>query len=520
MNLKPIKKESMDMIITTSKYVLQIFLCSIVAICNAKAGMREIELYQDEVLARADRDKAYVCIGEDANALVEVMRSIVSLADSHDVVCAMQAVLASVEQDDHTVSRDMLCEALEKEARALLEKHHARIAHDATLQNLVADLDAACELVASGALAVTDVQACGDDYGLTRGIKSKIFSRITVRRSATVGSLYVLGDEVVGGDLRVGGMIVGGDTGLNNLSVSGSSVHSTLMVIGDLTVGGLIVSGVPFTRAFVQGGNSFGEPAILGTNDAESLHFETSGTQRMQISNAGAVTINPPTSGVALTVNAATHAIGFVVQGNGSARAATITAGTSTGGGLLVRSGTGAGVPLEVTAATGQGNVATFIGNSNAATALTITPGLNRVGLTIEGSGTAAGLKVFDAAQVNTNHTYPLIAGGTQVTAGTFAPVFGQASTSHIGAPRMIWASVSADSMLVSQSGGILTVGHTGPGVYPITYDTFGATAPVVLVTAAPGSFAYASGATNTGVTVVTTPADADFSILIIGLAS
>ena len=41
------------------------------------------------------------------------------------------------------------------------------------------------------------------------------------------------------------------------------------------------------TNAFVQGGNSFGTQALLGTNDNQNLAFETSGSIRMFISSSG-----------------------------------------------------------------------------------------------------------------------------------------------------------------------------------------------------------------------------------------
>jgi hypothetical protein len=45
------------------------------------------------------------------------------------------------------------------------------------------------------------------------------------------------------------------------------------------------------TNAFVQNGNSFGAQALLGTNDNQSLAFETSGSVRMFISSSGNVGI-------------------------------------------------------------------------------------------------------------------------------------------------------------------------------------------------------------------------------------
>jgi hypothetical protein len=65
------------------------------------------------------------------------------------------------------------------------------------------------------------------------------------------------------------------------------------------------------TNAFVQGGNSFGATAVLGTNDAQSLQFEANGTVRMTITgssgNIGIGTANP---GATLSVVGSTNIVG------------------------------------------------------------------------------------------------------------------------------------------------------------------------------------------------------------------
>ena len=60
------------------------------------------------------------------------------------------------------------------------------------------------------------------------------------------------------------------------------------------------------TNAFVQGGNSFGATALLGTNDNQSLAFETSGSTRMLIDSSGSIGIGTltPTSGSLIIVGA------------------------------------------------------------------------------------------------------------------------------------------------------------------------------------------------------------------------
>ena len=56
------------------------------------------------------------------------------------------------------------------------------------------------------------------------------------------------------------------------------------------------------TNAFVQNGNSFGITALLGTNDNQSLAFETSGSTRMFISSSGNVGIGTTSSAYNLEV--------------------------------------------------------------------------------------------------------------------------------------------------------------------------------------------------------------------------
>jgi len=63
----------------------------------------------------------------------------------------------------------------------------------------------------------------------------------------------------------------------------------------------------PSGNAFVQGGNSFGTTALLGTNDANSLAFETNGSTRMTINSGGQVGIGVSPVSYYKTYIAETH---------------------------------------------------------------------------------------------------------------------------------------------------------------------------------------------------------------------
>lgn len=57
------------------------------------------------------------------------------------------------------------------------------------------------------------------------------------------------------------------------------------------------------TNAFVQGGNSFGTTAVLGTNDNQDLVFRTNGSTKMLISGSGVGIGKTPQSGFSLDAN-------------------------------------------------------------------------------------------------------------------------------------------------------------------------------------------------------------------------
>ena len=94
----------------------------------------------------------------------------------------------------------------------------------------------------------------------------------------------------------------------NTLTFNATTNILTATASQALTASFINVTG---SNAFVQGGNSFGTTAILGTNDAQSLQFEANGTVRMTITgsngNIGIGTANP---GATLSVVGSTDIVG------------------------------------------------------------------------------------------------------------------------------------------------------------------------------------------------------------------
>jgi fibronectin-binding autotransporter adhesin len=83
---------------------------------------------------------------------------------------------------------------------------------------------------------------------------------------------------------------VGGAATTLNLAGGSGSTGCSIDGSGNLACSGTLTSNG--AQAFVQGGNSFGASASLGTNDENDLHFETNGTSRAYIDSDGHINLD------------------------------------------------------------------------------------------------------------------------------------------------------------------------------------------------------------------------------------
>jgi hypothetical protein len=148
----------------------------------------------------------------------------------------------------------------------------------------------------------------------------------------------------------------------NGLTVTGSliatSFTGSLLGTSSWAINALTASFVntASTNAFVQGGNSFGATALLGTNDNQSLALETSGSVRMFVSSSGNVGIGLITPSASLHISGASSAALLRVNSPASSSilyvsgSGNVGIGTSTPTGSLhiVDAGTSSTIPLQI----------------------------------------------------------------------------------------------------------------------------------------------------------------------------
>lgn len=87
-----------------------------------------------------------------------------------------------------------------------------------------------------------------------------------------------------GGSLNVtGNTTTSGNTTTNTLTIGSNGTQNGYALCDASNNCGYSGAG----SSYVQGGNSFGNPAVLGTNDNNSLSLRTNGTNRMTMDTSG-----------------------------------------------------------------------------------------------------------------------------------------------------------------------------------------------------------------------------------------
>ncbi|MFO0781923.1 MAG: hypothetical protein U0524_03485, partial [Candidatus Saccharimonadales bacterium] len=169
---------------------------------------------------------------------------------------------------------------------------------------------------------------------------------LTVTNNASIGGdLAVTGNTNLTGTLTVG---TGATTLGGSLTVGGITTLSTL---GTTDTASLLCRNASNQIAacnttgtgavFVQGGNSFGAAADLGTNDAYGLGIKTNGVTRISISSTGAITLPGLTGGVLQTDGSGLVSTGSINVTNGGTGATSFTVN-----GILYGNGTS---PVQAT---------------------------------------------------------------------------------------------------------------------------------------------------------------------------
>ena len=161
----------------------------------------------------------------------------------------------------------------------------------------------------SGSVQFSVANASGVVQFLTNGSE-----RMRVTNAGNVG----IGTTSPGQTLSVAGtgLFSGLATFMSGFNI-GSNTFTSLLGNGLTNVGGtLTVSTSSLASGFFQqGGNSFGTTAVLGTNDANDLQFETSGTARMTILSGGNVGVGTTSPASVFSVNGDSYFQGAIGAG-------------------------------------------------------------------------------------------------------------------------------------------------------------------------------------------------------------
>jgi hypothetical protein len=140
--------------------------------------------------------------------------------------------------------------------------------------------------------------------------------------------------------------ILASTTGTSTFQGGGINLTTAAGNTGCYAINGVCVASAATANAFVNNGNSFGGLATLGTNDANALAFETSGTERVRIDVSGNVGVGTTTPNSRLTTAYFSTAAGLATSGTTDSNQAFTIVGTNVGA-------SGYGLSAGVSSATG-----------------------------------------------------------------------------------------------------------------------------------------------------------------------
>lgn len=260
---------------------------------------------------------------------------------------------------------------------------------------------------------------------------------IDIGQSNTTGTLLVLDTKTDAGDPtgENGGIYYNSNTG--KFRCFEASAWKDCITAGSV-------------NPFIQDGNSFGAAAVLGTNDANSLAFETSGTTRMTIAANGAnVTM---ASGTDLLLQGTTAYISNPQAAAGNENEAFGLNANSSAGFRNVTVGNGA--------TTGSINNSVAIGRSASASAggdsvaigETATCG-NSSCVAVGQSGLAAFMGTALGYDASANQNEATAIGSSSVTGGTESIALGSGATTTAANQMVIGSSTAAISQVYLGNG-------------------------------------------------------------------
>jgi len=173
----------------------------------------------------------------------------------------------------------------------------------------------------SGSVRLNSIRSLGNQYySSTIPVYTNSGSQLICTNNVGIGTTIPRNRLDVAGNISCSVITASLFSGSHSGSTFGTSSWSTNSLTASFV-----------SNAFVQGGNSFGTTATLGTNDANGLALETNGTTRMTVGSGGQI-------GIGTGINPAykTYIVDTQLSSDGSASLAIVTTQAQTSGSATI----------------------------------------------------------------------------------------------------------------------------------------------------------------------------------------